>query len=193
MASKKQQNAMQMDPQRFQMAKNMSVVPGGPMNNNPENVMNVGQQAPSMSGMTSNPYNDAQMQLPQMGADILNPQMVKSSGLQQNMPIGQKLNATAPYGQQPQPSANVEEPMEGMRLGQEAQARQLYSSEFMGPVGTAALMPGALDPTMPASTPFMPTSQQMGMSPPVDAMAPDAGGMVPGSTPQKVQKKKGKK
>ena len=36
MASKKQQNAMQMDPQRFQMAKNMSVVPGGPMNNNPE-------------------------------------------------------------------------------------------------------------------------------------------------------------
>ena len=193
MANKKQQNAMQMDPQRFQMAKNMSVVPGGPMNNNPENVMNVGQQAPSMTGMTSNPYNDAQMQVPQMGADILNPMNVQNSGLQQNMPIGQKLNAMAPYNQQQQPAANAEEPMEGMRLGQEAQARELFSSEFMGPVGSEALMPGAMDPTMPGGTPFMPTSQEMGMSPPMDPMAPDAGGMVPGSTPQKIQKKKGKK
>ena len=92
----KQQNAMKMEPQRFQMAKNMSVVPGGPMNNNPENVMNVGQQSASISGMTSNPYNDAQMQVPQMGADILNPQNVKSSGIQQNMPVGQRLNAQSP-------------------------------------------------------------------------------------------------
>ena len=76
MANKKE-NAMKMDPQRFQMAKNMSVVPGGPMNNNPENVLTVGNQSPSMSGMTRNPYNDAEMDLPQMGANILNPQMVK--------------------------------------------------------------------------------------------------------------------
>ena len=33
MADKKD-NAMQMDPNRFKIAKNMSVVPGGPMNNN---------------------------------------------------------------------------------------------------------------------------------------------------------------
>ena len=41
MASKKE-NAMKMDPQRFQMAKNMSVVPGGPMNNSPKNVESIG-------------------------------------------------------------------------------------------------------------------------------------------------------
>ena len=186
MANKKEQNAMRMDQKRFMMAKSMSPVLGGPMNNNPENVLNVGQQSASMSGGTRNPYNDAEMQLPQMGADILNPQMVKRSNLQQNMPVGQALNAQAPYGMQPQPSANVEEPMEGMRLGQEAQSRMLFSSEFMGPVGNQALMPGAMDPTLPANRPFLPTSAEMGM-------APDAGGMVPGSTPQKIQKKKGKK
>ena len=185
MASKKE-NAMQMDPQRFQMAKNMSVVPGGPMNNSPKNVMSVGPQPASLDGMTSNPYDDAKMQVPQMGADILNPQMVKNSGLQQNMPVGRGMNAQAPYGMQQQPSANIEEPMEGMRLGQQAQSRGLYSSQFMGPVGSAALMPGAMDPTLPANRPFLPTSAELGM-------APDAGGMIPGSTPQKVQKKKGKK
>ena len=185
MANKKD-NAMKMDPQRFQMAKNMSVVPGGPMNNNPENVLTVGNQSPSMSGMTRNPYNDAEMDLPQMGANVLNPQMVNNSGLQQNMPVGQGLNAQEPYGMQSQPSANSEEPLEGMRLGQEAQNRGLYSSQFMGPVGSEALMPGAMDPTLPASRPFLPTSAELGM-------APDAGGMIPGSTPQKIQKKKGKK
>lgn len=185
MANKKE-NAMKMDPQRFQMAKSMSVVPGGPMNNNPENVLNVGNQSASMSGMTRNPYNDAEMDLPQMGANVLNPAMVKSSGLQQNMPAMQGLNANSPYGMQQQPSANIEEPLEGMRLGETAQAKGLFSSEYMGPVGNQALMPGALDPTLPANAPMLPTSQELGM-------APDAGGMVPGSTPQKIQKKKGKK
>ena len=194
MANKKQQNAMQLDPQRFQMAKNMSVVPGGPMNNSPKNVQSIGRQSASLDGLVSNPYDDAKMAVPQMGADILNPMNVKNSGLQQNMPMGQKLNAQAPYGMQAQPTPNVEEPMEGMRLGQEAQARQLYSSQFMGPVGTQALMPGALDPTMPGGTPFMPTSQQLGMGPGMGGgMQPDAGGMVPGKTPRKIQKQKGKK
>ena len=193
MANSKKERAMQMDPQRFQIAKNMSVMPGGPMMNSPKNIQSVGPQPASLDGATSNPYDDAKMMLPQMGADILNPMSVKNSGLQQNMPVGQKLNAVAPYGMQQQPTPNVEEPLEGMRLGQEAQARQLFSSQFMGPVGNQALMPGALDPTIPASTPFMATSQQMGMAPGVDGMQPDAGAMVPGSTPQKVQKKKGKK
>ena len=54
----------------------------------------------------------------------------------------------------------------------------------MGPTGSAALMPGALDPTIPGGgTPLgaMPTMQQV-----------DGGEMVPGSTPTKIQKK-GKK
>ena len=193
MPSKKQQNAMRMDKQRFMMAKSMSPVPGGPMNNSPKNVESVGPQPASLDGMTPNPYDDAKMMLPQMGADILNPMNVQNSGLQQNMPIGQGLNAQAPYGMQNQPTPNVEEPLEGMRLGQEAQARELFASQFMGPVGNQALMPGALDPTIPAGTPFMATSQQMGMAPGVGGMMPDAGGLVPGKTPQKVQKKKGKK
>ena len=202
MARSKLENAMQMDPQRFQMAKQMAVDPGGPMNNSPKNIQSVGPQPPSMTGMTSNPYDDAQMQLPQMGADILNPMNVQNSGLQQNNPVGQKLNAVAPYNLQQQPSPNAEEPMEGMRLGQVAMAQQLQSSPFMGVIGSAAIMPGALDPQMPGTGGmFLPTTDQMGMSPDQvgmpggdpNALAPAPGAMVPGSTPQKIQKKKGKK
>ena len=36
--SKAQQNSMALDPQRQMIAKNMSVMPGGPENNNPMNV-----------------------------------------------------------------------------------------------------------------------------------------------------------
>ena len=58
----------------------------------------------------------------------------------------------------------------------------LMTSQFMGPVGSAALMPGALDPTIPGGgTPLgaMPTNAKV-----------DNGEMVPGSTPQKIQKKR---
>ena len=85
---------------------------------------------------------------------------------------------------QQQPSGNAQEPMEGMRLGGEASAKGLTASPFMGMTGSPALMPGAMDPTIPgSSSPLgaMPTMQQV-----------DGGEMVPGSTPQKIQKK-GKK
>ena len=39
--SKAQQNAMVLDPQRQMIAKNMSVLPGGPENNNPMNVTDI--------------------------------------------------------------------------------------------------------------------------------------------------------
>ena len=39
--SKAQQNAMVLDPQRQMLAKNMSVLPGGPENNNPMNVTDI--------------------------------------------------------------------------------------------------------------------------------------------------------
>ena len=41
MARSKKENAMEMEPNRFQIAKNMSVMPGGPMNNNPMNVTSI--------------------------------------------------------------------------------------------------------------------------------------------------------
>ena len=95
----KKENAAAMDPNRFKMAKNMSVVPGGPMNNNPMNVTSVGAQPGSMTGVNQFPYGDSGLaNAPQMGADILNPMMVQNSGLQQNMPMGRGQNSVAPFG-----------------------------------------------------------------------------------------------
>ena len=37
----KEDNARMLDPHRFKVAKDMAVMPGGPMNNNPMNVVNV--------------------------------------------------------------------------------------------------------------------------------------------------------
>ena len=182
MASKKD-NAMMLDPNRFKIAQQNAVMPGGPMNNNPMNVTSVGPQPSSFSGINEYPYGDSGIQAPQLGADAINPMMVKNSGLQQNMPVGQGQNGI-PYGMQNQPTANAEEPMEGMRLGMEAAQRGLNSSQFMGPTGSAALMPGAMDPTIPGSG--VPLSM-FGTTQSVDG-----GEMVPGSTPTKIQKK-GKK
>ena len=180
----KKEKMASLDPNRFKIAKNMSVVPGGPMNNNPTNVTSFGAQSSSLSGVNEYPYGDSGMAAPpQMGADSINPMNVPNSGLQQNMPMGVGKNMQ-PFGMQAQPSANAEEPMEGMRLGMEATNRGLNSSQFMGVIGSEAMMPGALDPTIPGgSSPLgaMPTTQQV-----------VGGEMIPGSTPQKIQKK-GKK
>jgi hypothetical protein len=182
----KKDNAVNLDPNRFKMAKNMAVMPGGPMNNNPMNVTGVGSQPGALSGVNEFPYGDSGLQNDvRMGADVLNPAMVPHSTVLNNTPMGQKLNSAAPYGMQMQPGPNAEEPLEGVRLGETAMSRGLNTSQFMGPTGSAALMPGALDPTIPGGgTPLgvMPTMQQV-----------DGGNMVPGSTPQKIQKKKGKK
>ena len=184
MASKKD-NAMQLDPNRFKIAQNMAVMPGGPMNNNPMNVTSIGDQSGSLSGVNQFPYGDSGLANDgRMGANILNPTMIQNSGLPQTAPMGAGLNGQQPYNMQMQPSPNAEEPMEGMRLGQDAMNRGLQSSQFMGPVGNSALIPGALDPTIPGgSSPLgaLPTTQQV-----------VGGEMVPGSTPQKIQKR-GKK
>ena len=181
----KKDNAVALDPNRFKMAKNMAVMPGGPMNNNPMNVTGVGSQPGALSGVNEFPYGDSGLANDaRMGADILNPGMIPHSPVMNNTPMGQGLNSTAPYGMQMQPSPASEEPLEGVRLGETAQQRGLNTSQFMGPTGSAALMPGALDPTIPGGgTPLsaMPTMQQV-----------DGGEMIPGSTPTKIQKK-GKK
>ena len=185
MANNKEQNAMMLDPNRFKIAKNMTTMPGGPMNNNPMNVTGIGGQSSSLSGVNQYPYGDSGMAAPpQLGADVLNPFGVQNSGIGSGV-MGQKLNGQIPFGYQNQPSPNAEEPMEGMRLGMEAANRGLNSSQFMGPVGSGAMMPGALDPTIPGGgTPLgmMPTSASV-----------DAGQMVPGSTPTKKGQKRGKK
>ena len=176
----KKDKANMLDPNRFKIAKNMSVMPGGPTNNNPMNVTDIADpqiQADSI-------YGDYKQNYPQMGTGIINPMGVSNSGLNQGNTMGQRLNGQIPFGLQQQPGANAEEPMEGMRLGQDAMSRGLNSSQFMGVIGSGAMMPGAMDPGIPGGgTPLsmMPTTQQV-----------VGGEMVPGSTPKKIQKK-GKK
>ena len=73
--NKKEENARILDPQRFQIAKNMTVMPGGPENNNPMNVTDNASppiQAPSI-------YGDYAQQYAQMGTGMVNPMQVPHS------------------------------------------------------------------------------------------------------------------
>ena len=67
--SKAQQNAMMLDPQRQMIAKNMSVLPGGPENNNPMNVTDIA--TPPIEGTSI--YGDYKQNYPQMGTGMVNP------------------------------------------------------------------------------------------------------------------------
>ena len=165
MAKGKKEQAMMLDPNRFKIAQQNAVMPGGPPNqqNNPMNITSLGPQSASPNGISQHPYGDTGNNYPQMGANVLNPVGVERSKLPQNAPVGVGKNQQ-PFGMQNQPSPNAEEPMEGMRLGMDAMNRGLNSSQFMGPTGSAALMPGALDPTIPGSSAplgALPTTQQV--------------------------------
>ena len=180
MAFDYRENSRKLDPNRERINKEMAVFPGGPQNNNALNVTSVTDatvQADSIMG-------DHRQQYAQMGTGMVNPQNVKRSQVPHNMPMGQGKNSGAPFGMQMQPSGNAQEPMEGMRLGNEAAQKGLTANPFMGVTGSPALMPGAMDPTMPG------TSSPLGAMPTMQQVV--GGEMIPGSTPQKIQKK-GKK
>ena len=123
--SKSQENAMMLDPQRQMIAKSMSVLPGGPENNNPMNVTD--NASPPIKGTSI--YGDYAQQYPQMGTGMINPMNVGPSGLQQNYPTGQGQNAYTPYGMQQQPNTSANAPttdmMESSRLAQSVQMRGL--------------------------------------------------------------------
>ena len=130
MANAKKQQAEIIDPNRFKMAKSMSVVPGGPPNNNPMNAM-VGPDPSSFSGVNVNPYGDIGEAHPEaLGGVWANP----VSGYPQNQTQGQMLNAAIPYGMQMQPNSQQSEFMEGGYLGGVAMEKQLVPS-LMGPIG----------------------------------------------------------
>ena len=145
----KQDNANILDPNRFKISKNMAVIPGGPENNNP---MNVTDNASPPIQSTSI-YGDYAQQYPQMGAGVLNPQMVPNSGLQQNFPLGQRNNGM-PFGMQQQPDMSGVSPMtdgmESNRLGGEAQQRGLFAGP-MGMMGQPAI-PGGMPGNMPGTS-----------------------------------------
>ena len=181
--SKSQQNSMMLDPQRGMIAKNMSVLPGGPQNNNPMNVTDNASPAIQATSI----YGDYAQNYQQMGTGIVNPMNVQASGLVQFFPMGRGKNASAPYGMQMQPDSSGKSPMwdmmESSRLSMNAQEGVPLGQ--MGYQGLPAV-PGAFPSDMGGTSgpPLMPGMQS----------AEDAASMVPGSTPQKVgQKKKGGK
>ena len=189
---KAQENAMLLDPNRQRIAKDMSVMPGGPENNNPMNVTDIDS---TPIGGTSI-YGDYRQQYPQMGTAPLNPFQVPNSKVRGGNAMGQKLNA-GPYGMQMQPDVNGNSPMadmmEASRLAMRADPMLPRSN--MGLAGSPAV-PGGMPGNMPGTTgqPLMPGNPGLAgnqMMPP----AMDSGaGMIPGSTPQKTgQKKKGGK
>ena len=174
--NKKEQNSRALDPMRHQIAKNMSVMPGGPQNNNPMNVTD--NASPPIQAKSI--YGDFDQNYPQMGTSMINPMGVGPSGLQQNMPVGRGKNAQAPYGMQPQPDVRPIVPttdvMESTRLTMGVQ--EGLPKGAMGYQGMPAI-PGGIPGEMP------------GMG---GQMLPTLDSMVPGSTPQKTgQKKKGGK
>ena len=174
--SKAQQNSMALDPQRQMIAKNMSVMPGGPQNNNPMNVTD--NASPAIQSKSI--YGDYDQNYAQMGTGMVNPMGVGPSGLQQNFPMGRGKNAVAPYNMQQQPDTRPTVPttdvMESTRLTMGVQ--EGLPKGAMGMQGMPAI-PGGVPGQMP------------GMG---GQMLPTLDSMVPGSTPQKTgQKKKGGK
>ena len=178
---KREDNARMLDPDRFKIAKNMSYMPGGPMMNNPMNVTNTSPQPGSMSGINQYPYGDSGLENdPRMG--IVGP--APNSGMPQNIVRGTGYNGPIPYNAQPQPSSSAEEPMEGMRLAQDASNRGLTANQFMGMTGSPAPLPGNPGPMQGSQT-----DRTLGLV----GFADIDGVQPPGSTPTKTGKKKGKK
>ena len=190
--NKKEQNARILDPQRFQINKNMAVIPGGPENNNAMNVTDNASppiQATSISG-------DYQQNYGQMGTGAINPINVSNSGLQQSNPMMQGLNSQAPYGMQLQPdTSGVSMVPDGMESGRLAGDASKYGLNA-GPMGMTGMpaqpAPGAFPGNFPGSSgpPMMPgmqsAEQAAGGMNPQNSMNP----MTPGSTPTKIKKKR---
>ena len=152
MMNNKENNAQMLDPMRFKVAKNMSLLPGGPQNNNPMNVTD--NASPAITSPSI--YGDYNQNYMQMGAGAVNPMMVQNSGLPQNFPTGQRLNSQAPFGMQQQPDTSgnsmVPDGMESGRLAGDASKYGLNP----GPMGMTGMpaqpAPGAFPGAFPGSS-----------------------------------------
>lgn len=169
--TKAQQNSLLLDPNREKIAKSNAVLPGGPQNNNPMNVTSIADAKVTADSI----YGDYRQQYNQMGTSIINPQAVPPSGLQQSFPKSSLGLNREPYGTQKQPESENGSPMpdmmESTRLASYGVAKGL-------PVAPMGLIGG---PPIQGSMP----GEMQGTSGP-DLYA----SMVPGSTPQKIGKKK---
>jgi len=187
----KEDNARMLDPQRFQVAKNMSVMPGGPQNNNPMNVTD--NASPPITAASI--YGDYSQNYMQMGSGAVNPMMVQNSGLPQNFPKGTGNNV-APFGMQQQPDTSgvsmVPDGMESGRLAGDASKYGLNPGA-MGMTGMPAQpAPGAFPGAFPGSSgpPMMQgmqsAEQAAGGMAPQNSMNP----MTPGSSKTTIKKKR---
>lgn len=131
-------NSKNLDPTRFAPpAKSLSNLPGSPENTSPVNMRAAGMEAtPPVGGASI--YNDSNQNgvYPQMGTAVLNPM--------QYMPT-----QTSPLAGQPQPSDNAFDPMEGMRLGNDARNKGVMAHPYLGMTGSPTIIPGAMDPMLP--------------------------------------------
>ena len=165
----KMDNAMELDPKRFAIAKNMSVVPGGPMNNNPMNVTSIGNQPGALNGVNQFPYADSGlMNDARVGTNILNPMNVPNTGM-------------SAIPMQPQPNPGMADQLESARLGMTA-AQKGVTANAMGMAGAGVMTPGSVPPNAPYTTggSFLPPMNSMNA-------------MTPGATPQKKGQKKNNK
>ncbi len=188
--NKKEQNARILDPMRFKIAQQNSVVPGGPQNNAPDPV--VQSSGEPINGRSV--YNDYAQNYQQMGSAILNPINVGPSGLQQNFPMGQRLNAQPFNMQQQLDTSGVSRAPDGMESNRLIGDAQKYGLN-PGPMGMTGMpaqpAPGAFPGAFPGSSgpPMMQGMQSAeqaagGMSP-QNSMNP----MTPGSTKTTIKKK----
>jgi hypothetical protein len=161
--SKVQLNSIALDPNREKLSINMALTPGDPttQNNNPDNVVSVGQQLSAMpqgpNGMTVNkfPYQDKGLvNATQLGA--VDPSMVARSQVPTSMPLGRGYQGNTPFG-----AVNT------------LQAPQ----EYMAAVGINS------HPAMRGKP-----QSAMGLTG-QPAMQPDPMAMVPGSTKKTIAKK----
>ena len=166
----KKDNAKMLDPQRFQITKNMSVMPGSPGNGDPNNPMNVTSIAtPPVTAPSI--YGDFTQNYAQMGDGVVNPQSVAFSGNNQQNVIGRGGNMF-PFNTQMQPPAEMEEMLEGGRQSFEGKQRGVFTQPFLGISG---------QPATPAPGGGSPTPQQSAATIPLvgnsTAAVPPAGGM----------------
>lgn len=169
------------------LSMNIQAVPGADQKNNvlnnPDIAASFNKQLASMDGASPFPYSDMRQPMTQMGA-LIDPTDVPRSKLQQNTPVsmrglqkGQPFNMPVPG----QPDISGRSPQADMMQS------GLYSQRIpeglpKGPMGLQGMpaLPGSVNPAMPGTS-----------GPP---LMPGDGGIVPGSTPQKIgQKKKGGK
>lgn len=181
---KREQNARELDPNRFKSeAKSLSQMPGGPHNTNPVNFNMAAAEMGQVVGGQSI-YDDFSQKgaYQQTGTNSLDPTKYKPSQMS-NKPMMLGKNA-GHYGMQDQPSSSLQEPMEGMRQAQEAQNKGLVAHPFLGLTGTPTPLAGNF--TQQFESQSMNTLGLQGMQS-TEGVSP------PGTTPTKIGKKKGKK